>query len=232
MSDSDLLRKTRKNTVINQISKYQEKEIKRALVNVVEKIQKEFPKIRLNFKPTSKLSFIVKHLRKLFPDIDFHYKFDSSFISPDGGFLNLEDSEGNLYPVLISEVKNQGTNDKRQKEGLCKQSKGHAIERLGKNVIGLRAYLLNEGIFPFVCFGYGCDFAEDSSILDRVITIGMFGELNKTYLVNQGLFNRGSFYFRDSKWSVEEMTDIMYDICKRSIHYYFAKYGEDIFLEK
>ena len=79
------------------------------------------------------------------------------------------------YPILISEAKNQGTNDLRLQEGLTKQAKGNAIERLGKNVIGLRTALMRESIFPFVCFGYGCDFAPDSSILDRVTTIAMFG---------------------------------------------------------
>jgi type II restriction enzyme len=75
-------------------------------------------------------------------------------------------------------MKNRGTNDLRLKEDKKKQAKGNAIERLGKNVIGLRAALLNEAIFPFICFGDGCDFAKDSSVLDKVITISMFGKLN------------------------------------------------------
>jgi type II restriction enzyme len=46
-----------------------------------------------------------------------------------------------MYPVLIAEVKNQGTNDLRAEEGLLKQAKGNAIERLGKNLLGLRTAL-------------------------------------------------------------------------------------------
>jgi hypothetical protein len=68
-------------------------------------------------------------------------------------------------PFLITEVKNQGTNDLRAKEGLRKQARGNAIERLGKNVIGFRMALLHESIFLFACFGDGCDFAPDSSII-------------------------------------------------------------------
>ena len=45
------------------------------------------------------------------------------------------------YPILITEMKNQGTNDLRLKEGKKKQAKGNAIERLGKNVIGFRTAL-------------------------------------------------------------------------------------------
>lgn len=229
MSDSNLLRKTRYNTIINHISKGQEKEVITALRNVEKMVMDKFPNIKLSHQKTLTLRFVVEHLKKSFPDVEFYYKFDNSFMSPDGGFLSMIDDEGQIYPILIPEVKNQGTNDKRIQEGLGKQAKGNAIERLGKNVIGLRTYFLTENIFPFVCFGYGCDFDDDSSILDRVITIAMFGRLNKTYLHNQPPFNRGSFYFRREKWTVDEMTKIMYDICEKSIFYYYSKYGENRF---
>ena len=52
---------------------------------------------------------------------------------------------------------------------------------------------------PFVCFGYGCDFAKGSSILDRVVTMAMFGSLNEISLFNVGMFDRGSFYFQEKK---------------------------------
>ena len=171
-------------------------------------------------------------MRKNYPEEDFSYFFESSSIRPDGGIFSLLDNDGNKYPILISEVKNQGTNRKREEEGLKKQAMGNAIERLGKNVIGLRTALMHEAIFPFVCFGYGCDFEETSSILDRVATIAMFGNLNKTYLHNTGeggRLNRGSFYFRGPKWSVDEMQNIMYDIAERSIFYYLSRYGKDAF---
>jgi len=160
---------------------------------------------------------------------------DKSSIRPDGGILYIKGlpKDTMSYPILISEVKNQGTNVQRAKEGLPKQAKGNAIERLGKNLIGFRTALMRENIFPFVCFGYGCDFEADSSILDRVSTMAMFGNLNKTYLHNEqgGKFNRGSFYFRPDAWSIDEMYNIMLDISKRSILYYFSKYTETHFAQ-
>ena len=188
--------------------------------------------LRLHHDLSWHLKYIVDSLRKNYPEEDFSYFFESSSIRPDGGILSLLDNDGNKYPILISEVKNQGANRKREEEGLKKQAMGNAIERLGKNVIGLRTALMHEAIFPFVCFGYGCDFEETSSILDRVATIAMFGNLNKTYLHNTGeggRLNRGSFYFRDPKWSVDEMQNIMYDIAERSIFYYLSRYGKDAF---
>jgi type II restriction enzyme len=184
--------------------------------------------VRLYFSAKIQLTYIIEHMKNIFPNITFGAPLLSSSMRPDGGILSIVGKDGRKLPVLITEVKNQGTNDMRASEGLAKQAQGNAIERLGKNVIGFRTYMLDEGIFPFVCFGYGCDFQEGSSILDRVMTIAMFGKLNETNVIplgERGLFNRGSFYFRYSEWSVEEMVDIMYDIAERSIQYYFAKYG-------
>lgn len=231
MAKSDQLRQTRAGTVINTTSRKQESDVYLALTSVMEKIASAYG-LRLHHDLSWHLKYIVDSLRKNYPEEDFSYFFESSSIRPDGGILSLLDNDGNKYPILISEVKNQGTNRKREEEGLKKQAMGNAIERLGKNVIGLRTALMHEAIFPFVCFGYGCDFEETSSILDRVATIAMFGSLNKTYLHNTGeggRLNRGSFYFRDPKWSVDEMQNIMYDIAERSIFYYLSRYGKDAF---
>ena len=231
MAKSDQLRQTRAGTVINTTSRKQESDVYLALTSVMEKIAAAYG-LRLHHDLNWHLKYVVDNLRKNYPEEVFSYFFETSSIRPDGGILSLLDDDGNKYPILISEVKNQGTNRKREEEGLKKQAMGNAIERLGKNVIGLRTALMHEAIFPFVCFGYGCDFEETSSILDRVTTIAMFGKLNTTYLHNTGdggRLNRGSFYFRDPKWSVDEMQTIMYDIAERSIFYYFSRYGKDVF---
>lgn len=229
MSDSKTMSKTRKSTVINQISKNQEKEINQALLKVKVKLKEKFPNVSINDFKRLYLKDIVKRLNESFSNMKFNCKFKTTFITPDGGFLYISDKQGKRFPILISEVKNQGTNDMRLKEGKKKQAQGNAIERLGKNLIGLRTYFLNEDIFPFICFGYGCDFADDSSIVDRVVTMAMFGQLNKINLRNEGCFNRGSFYFRKDKWSVDEMAKVMYQIAEQSINYYFEKYGKETF---
>ena len=232
MATSIQLTALRARTVINVTSQSQEKEIVQAL-QLVEKQLKARYDVALDFSKQWLLSDIVTRLRQNFPTVDFNYHFESSSLRPDGGVLYMVAKDDRRFPILISEVKNQGTNTRRAEEGLAKQAKGNAIERLGKNVIGLKSAMMTESIFPFVCFGYGCDFARDSSILDRVSTIAMFGKLNVTHLHEQGpqgQFRRGSFYFRERKWSVEEMTKIMTDIAVRSIQYYFSKYEERSFI--
>ncbi len=234
MARKDQLRKQRSGTVINVTSRKQESDIIKALFRVENHLDRKFTgKMTVSHEKQWYLKDIVAELRNNYPDTEFHHHFDRSYISPDGGILYIEGrSDDTLtYPILIAEVKNQGTNDLRAREGLPRQARGNAIERLGKNLIGLRAALMRESIFPFVCFGYGCDFEPGSSILDRVTTMAMFGKLNTTYLHNEegGRFNRGSFYFREKRWSVNEMTAIMKDIATRSVLYYLSKYGEDRF---
>ena len=232
MARKDQLREQRAGKPINKISKKQESDIMQALRQVVDYLGKKFGKrIVLVHKSQWYLKDIVAELRRTYPEIEFHYHFDRSCIRPDGGILYIRGKSGDEYPILIAEVKNQGTNELRIAEGLPKQARGNAIERLGKNLIGLRTALMRESIFPFVCFGYGCDFEESSSILDRVTTMAMFGKLNKIYLYNEGngRFNRGSFYFRPQKWSIDEMANIMKQIAERAVLYYFSKYGEEHF---
>ncbi|MHB8669903.1 MAG: EcoRI family type II restriction endonuclease [Acidimicrobiales bacterium] len=221
------LRLQRAGTIINWTSKLQESAVGEALKVVIANIEDSFG-VKLRHDSEWRLRDIVGRLRDDFPEVTFAQPFDRSSMRPDGGILSVVETTGAPHPILIVEVKNQGTNDLRAAEGKAKQAKGNAIERLGKNVIGFRAAMLTEGIIPFVCFGYGCDFADNSSILDRVVTVAMFGPLNQINVVPEGdagLFNRGSYFFREAQWSVEEMSDRLLEVATRSIDYYFAKYG-------
>jgi type II restriction enzyme len=231
VANKDRLRVNRANTIINLTSREQETTLGVALAQVIARLFKDFG-LELHHRRTWPLADIVKQLSADFPDVDFYTPSKGTSMSPDGGVLSICHDNGAYHPILISEVKNQGTNDLREAEGKSRQAKGNAIERLGKNVIGIRAAMLSETIVPFVCFGYGVDFADGSSILDRVATIAMFGRLNRINVVNSGdsgQFNRGSFFFRAPSWDAEEMEEIMYEVASRSIYYYFAKYGREAF---
>jgi len=232
MAQKERLRLNRYGTVINVTSSKQELQLVEALSDATEHLIERF-RLQLRHDKRVMLSHIVDSLKASFPSVEFGEPLPNTFMSPDGGILSiLSEDSGQTFPILITEVKNQGTNDLREADGLKRQAMGNAIERLGKNVIGFRTMMLEEGITPFVCFGYGWDFQEGSSILDRVKTIAMFGELNRVNVVpegEEGLFNRGSFFFRQEPWSREEMTSVMVDVGTRAIHYYFAKYGERAF---
>jgi len=227
------LRKQREGTVVNLTAKKQETELGKALRTVETRLEKEFG-LPLHHARELRLSDAIGVLHSEFPDVPFAEPKETSAMRPDGGILSVVDRDGRRHTILIAEVKNQGTNDLRRAEGKSRQARGNAIERLGKNVIGFRAAMLTEDIMPFVCFGYGCDFEEESSIRDRVVTIAMFGPLNEICVLNQGdgkRFNRGSFFFREEEWKRRKMADVMHEIARRSIHYYFAKLGQDAFAD-
>jgi type II restriction enzyme len=227
-SQGERLSEQRAGTILNLTAKQQETALGKALEKVVARLQKDFG-LQLHHAKTAKLADILSALDTDFPEVPFGKVRPDTNMKPDGGILSIMDGQDKRHVILISEVKHQGVNDKRKAEGKKSQAKGNAIERLGKNVIGFRAMLLTEGIMPFVCFGYGCDFAKGSSILDRVMTMAMFGSLNEISLFNVGMFNRGSFYFQEKKWSVQKMEEVMYEVASRSIHYYFSKYGKAAF---
>lgn len=234
MSHKNQLRKQRKNTIINQKSKKEDKTCQEVVKDVIASLETKF-NVKIEWEQRIYLLDIIEHLKIIYPNVSFAKVIKTSFMTPDGGITYLIDKKGNKFPILIGEVKNQGTNDIRKKEGKEKQAKGNAVERLGKNVIGFRTYMMDQGIFPFVCFGDGCDFETDSSILDRVITIAMFGSLNEDHTSNVGPnkeFNRGSYYFKRKSWKYDEMYKIMYDVAVKSIYYYFSLYGEKEFVNE
>lgn len=232
MSNTNQLRNQRTGMVINRESKREDKQCEKVVCAINEALIAEFG-ITLDWKKSLSLTDTIHRVKNIYPDITFTTPQKKSNMRPDGGITCMVDKNGKLYPILISEVKNQGTNDIRQAEGKKKQAKGNAVERLGKNVIGFKTLMLGEEIFPFVCFGDGCDFEDGSTILDRVSTIAMFGELNKDNTLNIGPnkeFARGSYFFRAPYWTAGEMYDIMYNVAKTSINYYFNKYGKDNFV--
>lgn len=233
MATKSHLRVLHRDMILNRISLQQEKTLMKAVFRVALSLQDKFEDIALLHEKQWLLCDVVEKLKHEFPNEEFTYISEKSFLRPDGGFLSIVAHDGTSYPILISEKKNQGTNDMRAREGKPKQAKGNAIERLGKNVIAFRTALLKESIFPFVCFGDGCDFEQGSTILDRVIAIAEFGELNEEHLHNTGAhgqFDRGTFYFRAEEWTEDEMFARCYSIAEKSVFYYFSKHGQDSFL--
>lgn len=159
----------------------------------------------------------------------FDMNFTHHTIKPDGGILFLKKKDDKNYKkiLLITEAKRQGTNDIRKKQGKNKQATGNAIERLGKNLTGIKAMLNHEKITPFVCFGWGCDFADtEKTVLAKLNVLNEFYYLNKTYIFktdgnsDHNYFSPVSMYFRERKWEVGEMFEIMKEIAETSLRYY------------
>lgn len=226
MASSDFLRKNIKQHIAkNLVSKKMDSDIKIAVGALIDYLREKYPQIIFEHKKRLLLKDLVADLSKKYPRYkkDFSSVMERDFIRPDGGFLYAINKSGRKEIILVAEVKRQGTNDKRRREGLPQQARGNAIERLGKNLIGIRALFKKEKIIPFVCFGNGHDFREGSSIVDRVITMNDFFPLNKIIVDKKYVpFEPASMCFRYKDWSIKEMTEIMAGIAEKAIKYYFG----------
>jgi type II restriction enzyme len=211
----------------NRQSKGDDKKVAEAMNRVKAYVDEQFNLAELGFSIDYVKSIKLSELMGIIRSYEQRSEFapltsDSASIRPDGGILILRKVDDKSYKriVLAVEMKRQGTNDQRVLEGKKEQSRGNAIERLGKNLIGIRATLHYEPITPFVCFGWGDDFAPPSSILDRVITLNEFYPLNKTLVHKRDKYAPVSMYFRKKEWEVEELFKIMKDIAETSIRQY------------
>lgn len=225
MANSDFLRKNKnQHSVKNTASKKMDKDITVAMKETIDYLQRKYPHLDFVHKKTLYLKEIVSMICRQYPHFAGKLSpvMESSFIRPDGGVLYAVSKNREPKIILIAEVKHQGTNDKRLREGLKKQAKGNAVERLGKNLNAVRATLKAEKVVPFVCFGNGDDFKSESSIRDRVITMNDFFPLNTFFVKKECLpFEPVSMFFRYEEWKVREMTKVLVNVAEEAIRHYF-----------
>jgi type II restriction enzyme len=219
----------------NTLSKKQEKIMMCSVQETLIWLESTYPKYKFGFQKKLRLEDIYTILRTQYGLVDVKLQTvkESTFITPDGGFIWVE-IDGAKYFILICEEKNQGTNDKRLLEGKKRQALGNAVERLGKNYNALDLLFSKEDILPFVTFLQGCDFHQSETITDRVITIFKGLEKNKINLYKDVLNRAGSYFVRghkwdegkpgDSDWTKNEMTKILKDVASQSFLYIQNKY--------
>lgn len=239
MSQHDSLReRTEQHKPKNSKSKNDDKDVYKAMDKVVEYLttKAEFKNFFvedyvLDFHHEIEVKYMIDFIKRKKVRNEFNYEFIDRTIIPDGGILYLKNIKTEeKFPLVIAEIKRQGTNKERLAEGKAKQATGNAIERLGKNLIGIRAMMNYEDITPFVCFGWGCDFAlntdETGTVRSKVVMMNEFYDLNKIYIFKRdgnsdvNSFAPVSMYFREERWSIDEMFDIMKEIAETSIRYY------------
>lgn len=212
----------------NTLSKGDDKQVLEVMEDVIEHLGERFKLEELGYyieyTKTVKLAELIDIIKSYEKRTEFAIlEKESSFIKPDGGVLLLRKHDDDNYKRIIVavEMKHQGTNKQRIKEGKKKQSRGNAIERLGKNLIGIRATLQYEKITPFVCFGWGDDFAEGLSIRDRIITMNEFYPLNRIFVHKtiEG-YAPVSLFFQEERWEKDRLFDIIKDISEASVTTY------------
>ena len=189
---ADLRKNKAQHAPKNRESKYADKRIYAAMQNCIIYLEARMKDHLDGYQLVFEKDLSFKELMEMIKSSKSRLEFDNTFldrkIKPDGGVIWLLKDDDSSYKrlIVVSEVKKQGTNKERQAEGKAKQSQGNAIERLGKNLIGIRAALNHEPLTPFVCFGWGCDFDEpydkSSFVMSKVSMMNEFYPLNRTYV--------------------------------------------------
>lgn len=234
-AQSDSLRqRTEQHKPKNEKSKKDDKNIHVAMMKVIEEMhnrfdeQDNFKDYEITYEKTITVSYMISFIEKKGKRHEFDKTYIDRTIKPDGGALFLFNPKTKeKKPILIAEIKRQGTNKQRIKEGKSRQATGNAIERLGKNLTGIKAMMNHERITPFICFGWGCDFSPvEKTVLSKVSMLNEFYPLNKSHLYKRdggteyNWYSPVSMFFREELWDVDEMFNIMKELADAAIRYY------------
>ena len=240
MSTSEQLRRSKEQHKPKNVqSKRDDKELFTAMEKCAQYLKRKFSKelraANFNLELERGISYEVmmnviraKGLREEFDEV---FATKDRTIKPDGGIIMLKKESEAEVPriVLVSEAKKQGTNKERIKEGRPRQAQGNAIERLGKNLTGIKAMMNHEPITPFVCFGWGCDFKETDEadfVMAKISMLNEFYKLNKIHVYKKhgdstrNRFAPVSMFFRERQWTQPEMLKILKEVGEDAMRYY------------
>ena len=171
------------------------------------------------------------------PNIAKKYYGEDSSIITDAHIIFLTMLENNnmiAKPLFMGEMKKQGTNDKRLREGKKRQAIGNAApDRVAKNfeIASDFCYLCNKDFFPYNVFLHGCDFKEsEMTVTTKAKLLPFFGELNvlNPYFDKNIFWGRkgGSCFYQHEDYTYEQLYKYCYECCELGINYYLSNYIE------
>jgi type II restriction enzyme len=174
---------------------------------------------------------------------------EKASIQPDGGFIEVQDKNKAWHVILVSESKHQGNDIEKIKAGI-KQGKnknqdlmvaGNAIERVHKNILEVRNFMIDEDHFPYIVFLQGTNFAikthyiktpdgRDVEIshkagglnrIDRVTASNYGMKINtnhcKNLKINNHKIQSASLYFQCMPWTFDSMLRTMSEVVQSSL---------------
>lgn len=227
--------------------------IRDVAAGVLVKIAEEFPNLEFRQRASLTKKEINEKLRGFDPRLGQALFVESASIRPDGGITEVLDRHGNWRVVLVGESKHQGNDIENILAGILQGKNkdqdfmiaGNAIERMHKNVLELRNYMLDEKHFPYVVFLQGSNFATESfelkrpdgrvvkvvhdsgmlNRIDRVTASSLSREINQNYCKNivvkagnfDHMFQIASLYCKAAPWKAGEMGEVMLDVARTSL---------------
>lgn len=229
--------------------------IREVTAGVLTKLAEEFPTLEFRQRSSLTKKEINERLQSFDSRLGQTLFVKSASIRPDGGITEVMDRNGKWRVILVGESKHQGNDIENILAGILQgknkdqdfMAAGNAIERMHKNVLELRNYMLDEQHFPYVVFLQGSNFAiesfelvrpdgrvvkveHDSGMLNRIdrVTASSFSQpINKNYcenlVINAGgvahMLQTVSLYCKHSPWTAGEMAELMLDVAKTSLRF-------------
>lgn len=227
--------------------------IREVTAGVLVKLTEEFPHLEFRQRSSLTKKEINGKLQSFDSRLGQALFVKSASIRPDGGITEVMDRHGNWRIILVGESKHQGNDIENILAGVLQGKKkdqdfmaaGNAIERMHKNVLEIRNYMMSEKHFPYAVFLQGSNFAiesfelvrpdgrvvkveHDSGMLNRIdrVTASSFSQaINKNYCENivvkagehYHMLQTVSLYCKHDPWKAGEMAELMLDVAKTSL---------------
>src|SRR5690606_12123119 len=215
--------------------------IREVTAGAVAKLAEEFPNLEFRKRASITKREINEKLNSFDERLGKTLFVENASIKPDGGIVEVKDRHGKWRIVLVGESKHQGNDIEKIVAGIMQgknkdqdfMAAGNAIERMHKNVLELRNFMLDESHFPYVVFLQGSNFATESfevvrpdgrivpvvhnsgllNWIDRITASSLSREINHNYCENITITARNndhmcqiaSLYCKHEPWKAGEM---------------------------
>lgn len=140
-----------------------------------EKLKNDFPKLEFRFRESIEKREINEKLKSVDSRLGVTIFVAKASIKPDGGIIEVKDTNGKWRIVLVCEAKHQGKDIENISNGILvgKNSNqvlmvaGNAIERSHKNINEIRNLMIDEKHFPYILFLQGSNFLTEQITVKR-----------------------------------------------------------------
>lgn len=178
--------------IFDENAQRHDKEVYNTSTVAMERLQKEYPKLRFRYRNELSKQEINEALQKIDKCLGQTLFVPNARIKPDGGIIEVLDDNGNWRVVVVSEAKYQGKDIENIRKGKLVgknndqvlMAAGNAIERAHKNVCEIANFMLTEQHFPYILF------LEGSNFLTENITIARPDGSTYTIAYDDGTLNR------------------------------------------
>lgn len=240
-------------TIFGAAAQKHDLSIREVTAGVLAKLAEEFPHLEFRQRDSLSKQEIHQKLAAIDARLGQALFVTSSSIRPDGAITEVKDRHGSWRVILVGESKHQGNDIEKITAGV-KQGKnkdqdfmvaGNAIERVHKNILEIRNFMIDEAHFPYVVFLQGSNFATASfeiacvdgrivqvihnsgmlNRIDRVTASSLGREINNNYCENitvtaggrDHMLQIASLYFQANPWEAKEMGEVMLEVARTSL---------------